>query len=79
MRYDFLIKLFGTKLDKSFLKSKYGNKFYFKLFMELLFFKLVGAIKENNKLAIIVQNISELFGNINRESIKNTKKNIINQ
>ena len=55
MRYDFLIKLFGTKLDKSFLKSKYGNKFYFKLFMELLFFKLVGAIKENNKFIYLTK------------------------
>ena len=49
MRYDFLIKLFGTELDKSFIKGKYGNKFYFKLFKEILFFKLINAIKEDDK------------------------------
>jgi len=45
MRYDFLIKLFGTKLDKSYIEKKYGKKFYFKLAKEILFFKLLNAIR----------------------------------
>ncbi len=49
MRYDFLIKLFGTSLDKNFIKNKYGEKFFIKLFPELMFFKIINAIKFNEK------------------------------
>ncbi len=47
MRYDFLIKLFGITMKKDFIREKYGDSFYKKLFKEFLFFKLNGAIKEN--------------------------------
>ena len=55
MRYDFLIKLFGTELDKSFIKGKYGNRFYFKLLKEILFFKTINAIKEEDDRFILTE------------------------
>ncbi len=55
MRYDFLIKLFGTELDKNFIKSKYGNKFYFKMLKELLFFKIINAIKEDENKFLLTK------------------------
>ncbi len=53
MRYDFLIKLFGTKLDKNFIIKKYGKNFFRKLLKEILFFYLIGGIKiEKNQLSL---------------------------
>jgi len=47
MKYDFLIKLFGIRMSKDFIKQKYGLEFYIKLFPELLFFHTVGALKSD--------------------------------
>ncbi len=55
MRYDFLIKLFGTELDKSFIKGKYGNRFYFKMLKEILFFKIINAIKEKDNRFVLTE------------------------
>ena len=49
MKYDFLIKLFGMKMSKQFVNEKYGNRFYFKLFPEILFFKMIGALKTDGE------------------------------
>ncbi len=49
MKYDFLIKLFGINLSKEFIEKKYNKRFYKKLFKEILFFKFIGALKEDEK------------------------------
>ena len=46
-QYDFLVKLFSGKLDKSYLVEKYGSHYRALLTKEILFFKLVGAISES--------------------------------
>ncbi|MEW6333078.1 MAG: coproporphyrinogen III oxidase family protein [Thermodesulfobacteriota bacterium] len=44
IRYDFLMKLFGTRLDTAALRSRYGGRFLRLLWPDLLAFFLVGAI-----------------------------------
>ncbi len=55
MRYDFLIKLFGIKLSKDFIEKKYKKSFYRKLFKEILFFKLIGALKEDKDSFLLTE------------------------
>ena len=45
IRYDFLMKLFGTKLDVSALRKKYGGRFYRYLWPDLLAFVLTGNLR----------------------------------
>jgi len=47
-RYDFLMKLFGLKLDISFLKEKYGGRGTGYLWSEILAFKLIGGLRREN-------------------------------
>lgn len=44
IRYDFLMKLFGTRLDTAALRSTYGGRFLGFLWPDLLAFFLIGAI-----------------------------------
>jgi coproporphyrinogen III oxidase-like Fe-S oxidoreductase len=45
MRYDFLMKLFGTKIDITALEEKYGGKFVKTLWKEIALFQLVRALR----------------------------------
>ncbi len=45
LRYDFLMKLFGMKLDIPALQKKYGGVFYRILWFNMLAFVLAGALK----------------------------------
>jgi coproporphyrinogen III oxidase-like Fe-S oxidoreductase len=44
IRYDFLMKLFGTRLNTSALRKKYEGKFLLLLWPDLLAFSLIGAL-----------------------------------
>ena len=45
IRYDFLMKLFGTKLDVPALRKKYGGRFYKYLWPDVLAFVLTGNLR----------------------------------
>lgn len=45
MSYDFLMKLFGTKMDITALEEKYGGKFVKTLWKEIALFQLVRALR----------------------------------
>jgi len=45
MRYDFLMKLFGMKLDVPALRKKYGGKFYKYIWSDILAFILIGDLR----------------------------------
>lgn len=45
VRYDFLMKLFGTKLDTGAMRKKYGGKFYRHLWPDILAFLLAGGLR----------------------------------
>jgi coproporphyrinogen III oxidase-like Fe-S oxidoreductase len=46
MRYDFLTRLFGVTLDKSFVRAKYGARFERLLWREIAFFRALGALRD---------------------------------
>lgn len=46
-RYDFLMKLFGLKLDIPFLRKKYGGRGIWYLWREIFAFLLVGGLRYN--------------------------------
>ncbi len=53
MRYDFMIKLFGTKIDMAAIRRRYGNLFSEALWKELALFKGLKALKqEGNQLSL---------------------------
>ncbi|HDS17004.1 MAG TPA: coproporphyrinogen III oxidase family protein [Proteobacteria bacterium] len=45
MRYDFMIKLFGTRLDLAGIRRRYGSLFQEQLWKELALFKALGALR----------------------------------
>ena len=45
MRYDFLMKLFGMKLNVPALQEKYGGVFYRMLWRDILAFSLTGGLR----------------------------------
>lgn len=45
LHYDFLMKLFGMKLDVPYMRKKYGGVFYRAMWFEILAFYLAGAIR----------------------------------
>ena len=49
MHYDFLMKLFSLSMDKKTIEAKYGAGFHRKLWKELLAFKLLGALVEDDE------------------------------
>ncbi len=48
MRYDFLMRLFGGRLNINELEKKYSGNFCKSLWKEILFFKIAGAIEKKN-------------------------------
>jgi len=53
IRYDFLMKLFGGSLNRSYLEGKYRGMAILHVWKELLFFILAGAIKvKNNEITL---------------------------
>lgn len=53
MRYDFMIKLFGTSIDMVEIRKRYGNLFAEDLWKELALFKGLKALKEDgNQLSL---------------------------
>jgi coproporphyrinogen III oxidase-like Fe-S oxidoreductase len=55
MRYDFMIKLFGTRLDMAAIRRRYGQLFTEALWKELLLFKLLGALKEEGNQLVLTE------------------------
>lgn len=55
MRYDFMIKLFGTSLDLSVIRRRYGQLFTEALWKELLLFKALGALKEEGNRLVLTE------------------------
>lgn len=46
LRYDFLMKLFGMKLDLDYLAARHGVSAYRSLWPEIAFFQMVGGLKK---------------------------------
>jgi coproporphyrinogen III oxidase-like Fe-S oxidoreductase len=46
MRYDFLTRLFGLSLDRTFVRHKYGTRFERSLWREIAFFRAIGAVRD---------------------------------
>ncbi|MCX7965388.1 MAG: coproporphyrinogen III oxidase family protein, partial [Syntrophorhabdaceae bacterium] len=53
--YDFLMKLFGLKLDLQELGKKYNTSVYRHLFAEIMFFRLTGALKKEKKILTLTK------------------------
>jgi coproporphyrinogen III oxidase-like Fe-S oxidoreductase len=49
IRYDFLIKLFGGSLGREYFEGKYRGLALLKLWKELLFFRLLGAVRLSDR------------------------------
>jgi len=47
MRYDYLVRLFGLKLPRDYLRRKYGRAFWLRMAPELLAMRLVGATRHD--------------------------------
>jgi coproporphyrinogen III oxidase-like Fe-S oxidoreductase len=45
MRYDFLVRLFGGRLEREFIRRRYGSAFWLQLAPELLAMRLIGATR----------------------------------
>jgi hypothetical protein len=50
MRYDFLLKPFGLVLDGKVMTQKYGTAWRRVLWKELLFFRMLGALKREGEV-----------------------------
>jgi coproporphyrinogen III oxidase-like Fe-S oxidoreductase len=50
LRYDFLMKLFGMKLDLDYLTTRYGVSSYRYLWPEITFFRLIGGLRKRGKI-----------------------------
>jgi coproporphyrinogen III oxidase-like Fe-S oxidoreductase len=55
LRYDFLMKLFGMKLDLHYLATRYGASAYKYLWPEITFFRLVGGLKKQGELLCLTE------------------------
>lgn len=55
LRYDFLMKLFGLKLDIESLKKKHGVNIYYYLWPEIIFFIMVGGLKKHSHLLSLTE------------------------
>lgn len=53
MRYDFLMKLFGLRLDRGQLRQKYGLLFERLLWKEIFLFRLLGALRFNGDQVVL--------------------------
>jgi coproporphyrinogen III oxidase-like Fe-S oxidoreductase len=54
-QYDFLMRLFGLRLDRQPMIDKYGPDCRRLLWKELFFFKLIGALKEREDMYLITE------------------------
>jgi menaquinone C8-methyltransferase len=50
LRYDFLMKLFGMKLDLDSMARRYGIPIYRHLWPEITFFQMIGALKKRENI-----------------------------
>lgn len=50
IRYEFVMKLFGTSLDMRAAEEKFGNRFAKTLRPEITFFRLLGALSNQNQV-----------------------------
>jgi menaquinone C8-methyltransferase len=48
LRYDFLMKLFGMKLNVAVMKKKYGDAFFRYLWLDILAFYITGGLRYHN-------------------------------
>ena len=55
LRYDFLMKLFGMKLDIHSLTERYGTSVYRYLWPEITFFRLVGGLRKQGDLLLLTE------------------------
>ena len=55
LRYDFLMKLFGMKLDLGYLDARYGLKIYKHLWPEIIFFRLIGGLKKGGNMLTLTE------------------------
>ena len=55
VRYDFLMKLFGLRLDLEYLSNKTGGNVYRYLWMEILFFRIIGGLKKQGKHLLLTK------------------------
>jgi coproporphyrinogen III oxidase-like Fe-S oxidoreductase len=55
LRYDFLMKLFGMKLDLDYLAIRYGHSIYKYLWPEIAFFRLVGGLKRHGNMLALTE------------------------
>jgi len=55
LRYDFLMKLFGMKLDLDHLNTRYRIKIYKHLWPEITFFRLVGGLKKLGNVLVLTE------------------------
>ncbi len=79
--YDFLMKLFGTKLDCNYIANKYGNAFWITMFPEISALSLISAIKHDGKwlrltkygMYVWILLMVEFFNSVNtfREQMRN--------
>lgn len=49
MRYDLLVRLFSLRLEKEWVRARYGQRFERALMLELLGLKLLGAVVEDER------------------------------
>jgi len=54
-QYDFLMHLFGLRMDKQTMIEKYGPRYQGRLWKELLFFKFIGALKERRDMYLVTE------------------------
>lgn len=55
LRYDFLMKLFGMKLDLHSLTKRYGASVYRYLWPEITFFRLIGGLRKQGDLLLLTE------------------------
>ena len=73
MRYDFVMKLFGLSLDKSWLQHRYGKVFYLRMAFELMGMWMLGALKISRPSLLVTARgeyywvilMREFFNNVN--------------
>jgi coproporphyrinogen III oxidase-like Fe-S oxidoreductase len=73
MRYDFVMKLFGLSLDRSWLQNRYGKAFYLTMAFELLGMWMLGALKISRQSLLVTARgeyywvilMREFFNNVN--------------
>lgn len=55
LRYDFLMKLFGMKLDLDYLDAKHGASVHRRLWPEITFFRMIGGLKKQGNVLYLTE------------------------